>query len=81
MPKNIRKGIHWEDRFEHPYWHHLTKKEVKQMCADAGLTVRRLHCGGFTIFITTWLPPIITSLLDKAWGNYLGKAIFVEASR
>lgn len=80
VPERVRKGIHWADRFEHPYWRQKSKEEVRALCEKAGLKINTIHVGGgFTIFITSWLPPILTILLDKAFGKYWGKAIYVEA--
>jgi ubiquinone/menaquinone biosynthesis C-methylase UbiE len=81
IPLNIRKRVHWEDRFEHPYWNQMSKSEVEKLCADAGLTIQEIKVYGFTtFFVGYFIPPIINKALDALLGRFLGRAISVIAT-
>lgn len=79
VSERTREGIHWEDRFEHPYWDQPTKARVQEWCRSAGLTITHMHCDGFTIFITAWIPPLLMRFIEKKLGNSWGKTIHVVA--
>ncbi len=80
IPENIRKRTHWEDRFHHPYWKQMSKREAVRLCEAAGLEVRSAKVYGFTTFLLGYfIPPILNKLLDAMFGPYLGRAIRIEA--
>lgn len=80
IPRNVKKRIHWEDRFEHPYWRQMSKRRVIALCDAAGLEIKSIRVYGFTtFFLGYFIPPIVNKLLDALFGRYLGRAIGVEA--
>ncbi len=81
IPTGIKKRIHWEDRFEHPYWKQMSLSQAVSLCEQAGLEVKTAKVYGFTTFLLGYLiPPIINKLLDMALGKYFGRAILIEAT-
>ncbi len=81
IPTNIKKRVHWEDRFEHPYWRQMSKNQVIELCNSAGLEIRSIKIYGFTtFFLGYFIPPIINKALDALLGRYFGRAIAVEAT-
>jgi ubiquinone/menaquinone biosynthesis C-methylase UbiE len=80
IPENIRKRTHGEDRFHHPYWKQMSKREAIRYCEAAGLEVKSVKVNGFTTFLLGYfIPPILSKLLDTMFGPYLGRAIRIEA--
>lgn len=80
IPRELKKRIHWEDRFEHPYWHPYSKREVQELCENNGWEVKKIYCAGFTVFLTFLIPPVITALLSRIFSPYIGKVVIVEAA-
>jgi len=80
VPEKFKLKVHWRDRFENPFWDPWSKRELVERVQNAGFRVDSIHYHGFTPFLTFWIPPIITKLLEKALSRYIGKAITVELS-
>jgi 2-polyprenyl-3-methyl-5-hydroxy-6-metoxy-1,4-benzoquinol methylase len=81
IPTNIKKRVHFEDRFEHPYWKQMSLAEAERHCLDAGLEIKVSKVYGFSTFLLGYLiPPIINKGLDVLLGKYLGRAILIEAT-
>jgi demethylmenaquinone methyltransferase/2-methoxy-6-polyprenyl-1,4-benzoquinol methylase len=81
IPTNIKKRVHFEDRFEHPYWKQMSLHEAEQHCKDAGLEIKVSKVYGFSTFLLGYLiPPIISKSLDALLGSTLGRAILIEAT-
>ncbi len=81
IPTNIKKRVHWEDRFEHPYWKQMSKSRAIALCEEAGLEIKVAKVYGFSTFLLGYLiPPIINKGLDVLFGHHLGRAILIEAT-
>ena len=81
VPACIKKRIHWEDRYEHPYWRQMSKQQVIDLCMSSGLEIRSIQVYGFSIFLLSYfMPPIVGKALNALLGNHFGRAIGVEAA-
>jgi ubiquinone/menaquinone biosynthesis C-methylase UbiE len=80
IPTTIKKRVHWEDRFEHPYWRQMSLAQAVDLCEKAGFEIKTAKVYGFSTFLLGYLiPPIISKGLDVLLGKYLGRAILIEA--